>query len=163
MLQKWRGINQKQSGAKKQHQDPHCTEIILLWVLVLAQKKTASSTSLHILLHTSNAKYERLRKTRFNFSSDISFLVFFGISLCFCEFSFYLLAFLVFSFHVLCVCFIFCLSAWCIRGRGQQPPSRHFHIASFAPFNQQSTLDTHLSPHRHLFPVFSSNISGVPS
>ena len=39
-------------------------------------------------------------------------------------------------------------------GRGQQPPSRHFHIASFAPFNQQSTLDTHLSPHRHLFLCF---------
>ena len=160
MLQKWRGINQKQSGAKKQHQDPHCIEIILLWVLVLAQKNSIE----HIIAHfaTSNAKYERLWKTRFNFSSVV-FLVFFGISLCFCEFSFYLLAFLVFSFHVLCVCFIFCLSAWCIRGRGQQPPSRHFHIASFAPFNQQSTLDTHLPPHRHLFYVFSSNISGVPS
>ena len=30
------------------------------------------------------------------------------------------------------------------------PPSRHFHIASLAPFTPQSTLDTHLSSHHHL-------------
>ena len=77
----------------------------------IGTKKPASSTPLHILLLVMpNMKdYGKpvlisLRLIFWYFSGFLSVFV-----------NFHLLAFLVFSFHVLCVCFIFCLSAWCIR------------------------------------------------
>ena len=138
MLQKWRGINQKQSGAKKQHQDPHCTEIILLWVLVLAQKKTASSTSLHILLLVmSNMK---------NYGKPVLISLRLFFSGIFRDFSLFLWIFILFSglFSFLFSCFM-CVFYFLFISlvHQEEEASSHPAVTSTSPHSPHLTNNLH--------------------